>query len=110
VTAAVAVRGAIAPSAAPIAERLAMREALDAALDVAPTPTTALLLGESGTGKEIVARCLHAQSQRQGSGVQVKPAGGADGQEQPGAQAHDEGIRQSWARRDWARSSQEEGS
>jgi two-component system response regulator FlrC len=41
-----------------------MREALAAVLDVAPTPTTVLLLGESGTGKEVLARHVHARSQR----------------------------------------------
>ena len=48
----------------PVAESAAMREALLAASDVAPTPTTVLLLGESGTGKEVLARFLHARSQR----------------------------------------------
>jgi two-component system response regulator FlrC len=41
-----------------------MSQALQAASDVAPTPTTVLLLGESGTGKEILARHVHASSQR----------------------------------------------
>jgi DNA-binding NtrC family response regulator len=31
---------------------------------VAPSPTTVLVTGESGTGKELVARALHAQSDR----------------------------------------------
>ncbi len=48
----------------PVAESPAMREALLAASDVAATPTTVLLLGESGTGKEILARHVHARSQR----------------------------------------------
>ena len=50
----------------PVAESPAMREALLAANDVAPTPTTVLLLGESGTGKEVLARHIHARSQRAG--------------------------------------------
>jgi DNA-binding NtrC family response regulator len=32
---------------------------------VAPTPETILITGESGTGKELVARAIHAASQRQ---------------------------------------------
>jgi two-component system, response regulator FlrC len=47
-----------------VAESPAMREALAAAADVAATPTTVLLLGESGTGKEVLARHIHARSQR----------------------------------------------
>jgi two-component system, response regulator FlrC len=58
----------------PIARSPAMREVLDAALDVAPTPTTVLLLGESGTGKELLARFLHARSERQGPWVAVNCA------------------------------------
>ncbi|MFL5261807.1 MAG: sigma-54 interaction domain-containing protein [Anaeromyxobacteraceae bacterium] len=58
----------------PIARSPAMREVLDAALDVAPTPTTVLLLGESGTGKELLARFLHARSERLGPWVAVNCA------------------------------------
>ncbi len=66
-TAAAATPALARPFAAePIAESPAMREAMLAALDVAPTPTTVLLLGESGTGKEVLARYLHARSQRAG--------------------------------------------
>ena len=74
-TAAAAIGNAIAPAGVePVAESLAMRESLDAARDVAPTPTTVLLLGESGTGKELVARYLHAKSQRPGPWVAVNCA------------------------------------
>jgi len=59
---------------APVAVGTAMREVLEAARDVAATPTTVLLLGESGTGKELVARYLHAQSQRPGPWVAVNCA------------------------------------
>ena len=31
---------------------------------VAPTPETVLITGESGTGKELVARAVHAASDR----------------------------------------------
>jgi two-component system response regulator FlrC len=48
----------------PVAASAAMREVLQLASDVAATPTTVLLLGESGSGKEILARHLHAASQR----------------------------------------------
>ena len=33
-------------------------------LQVAPTPETVLITGESGTGKELVARSVHAASNR----------------------------------------------
>ena len=43
---------------------------------IAPSDTTVLLLGESGTGKEVVARAIHAASQRQsGPFVAVNCAG-----------------------------------
>jgi sigma-54 specific flagellar transcriptional regulator A len=38
---------------------------------VAPTDSTVLLIGESGTGKEVVARRIHALSQRDGAFVAV---------------------------------------
>ena len=42
----------------------AMRQALDLAFRAAPTEATILLRGESGTGKGVVARAIHARSQR----------------------------------------------
>jgi NtrC-family two-component system response regulator AlgB len=41
-----------------------VREALDVAFQVAPTEATVLLRGESGTGKGVLARALHARSNR----------------------------------------------
>ena len=41
-----------------------MRELKERINKVAPTDTTVLILGQSGTGKELVARALHAASQR----------------------------------------------
>ncbi|MDH3672297.1 MAG: sigma-54 dependent transcriptional regulator, partial [Gammaproteobacteria bacterium] len=41
-----------------------MREVFSRIQKVAPTATTVLVVGESGTGKELVARALHAQSER----------------------------------------------
>jgi len=58
----------------PVASSAAMREVLQAAGDVAASPTTVLLLGESGTGKELLARSLHARSQRPGPWVAVNCA------------------------------------
>ena len=42
----------------------AMREVFDKINRVAPTDATVLILGETGTGKELVARAIHAQSER----------------------------------------------
>ncbi len=47
-----------------IAEAPCMHRVLELVGRVAPTNATVLVLGESGTGKEIVARCIHAHSQR----------------------------------------------
>ncbi|MCR5813308.1 MAG: sigma-54 dependent transcriptional regulator [Desulfovibrio sp.] len=41
-----------------------MRKLLGDIATVAPTEATVLICGESGTGKELVARALHAQSER----------------------------------------------
>ncbi|MBI3863688.1 MAG: sigma-54-dependent Fis family transcriptional regulator [Planctomycetia bacterium] len=45
----------------------AMRQALDIAFRAAPTEATILLRGESGTGKGVLARAIHARSQRAGA-------------------------------------------
>ena len=42
----------------------AMRAALDVAFKTAPTEATILIRGESGTGKGVLARAIHARSQR----------------------------------------------
>lgn len=42
----------------------AMQDVFDRVRKVGPTDTTVLILGESGTGKELVARALHAASNR----------------------------------------------
>lgn len=47
-----------------IAESQAMRNALKAAEVVAPTTATVLITGETGVGKEVIARALHALSDR----------------------------------------------
>lgn len=43
-----------------------MREALDVAFKTAQSEATVLIRGESGTGKGVVARAIHARSQRAG--------------------------------------------
>jgi len=45
----------------------AMQELRTRMLQIAPTPETVLITGESGTGKELVARALHAASERAGA-------------------------------------------
>ncbi|KAA3656991.1 MAG: sigma-54-dependent Fis family transcriptional regulator [Calditrichaeota bacterium] len=47
-----------------IGKSKAVKSVLNMISRVAPLPSTVLITGESGTGKEIVARMLHAQSQR----------------------------------------------
>ncbi|HEX7052138.1 MAG TPA: sigma-54 dependent transcriptional regulator [Longimicrobiales bacterium] len=47
-----------------IAKSPAMQQALEMATRVARYPSTVLVTGESGTGKELVARLIHAQSER----------------------------------------------
>lgn len=48
-----------------------MRQVFQLVQRVAPTQTTILLQGESGTGKELVARAIHARSNRSGEFVPV---------------------------------------
>ena len=47
-----------------VGEHPLVRQVTDLARRVAPTDVTVLLLGESGTGKEVLARAIHATSQR----------------------------------------------
>ena len=47
-----------------VAESLVMREALEAVELVAPTLANVLISGETGVGKEIIARAIHALSDR----------------------------------------------
>ena len=47
-----------------VGESRALRRVLDEISTVAATDTTVLLLGETGTGKELLARALHAASDR----------------------------------------------
>jgi len=48
----------------PIGSSSAMREILDTARRAAASKSTVLILGESGTGKEVLARAIHAWSDR----------------------------------------------
>jgi DNA-binding NtrC family response regulator len=50
----------------PIGRSRPFQEALQMAETVAPTDSTVLISGESGTGKEVVARYIHALSERSG--------------------------------------------
>lgn len=47
-----------------IGESKALKAVLEKIEQVAPLDTTVLILGETGTGKELVARSVHAKSQR----------------------------------------------
>ena len=47
-----------------IAKSAAMQKSLEMATKVAPYPSSVLITGESGTGKEVVARLIHAESDR----------------------------------------------
>jgi DNA-binding NtrC family response regulator len=55
-------RGAIVPEM--IGSSAIMRTLRERIAQVAPTPETVLITGESGTGKELVARAVHAASNR----------------------------------------------
>lgn len=58
---------AIVPEADLQTEEPAMRHALEMAFRAAPSDATLLLRGESGTGKGVLARAIHARSQRAGA-------------------------------------------
>jgi PAS domain S-box-containing protein len=47
-----------------VGESNALRKSLQLAAEVAPTDTTVIVYGETGTGKELIARAIHAASQR----------------------------------------------
>ena len=49
-----------------VGESRALKRVLDEISTVAPTDSTVLLLGETGTGKELLARAVHAASERHG--------------------------------------------
>lgn len=54
----------LAPPIGIVAESCSMQEALRAVDVVAPTPASVLVTGETGVGKEIIARAVHASSDR----------------------------------------------
>ncbi len=51
-------------TADPVGKSQAMQKIVTLLDKVAPTPTTVLITGESGVGKEVVARTIHARSDR----------------------------------------------
>jgi len=56
--------GRVAAGESPTKRRPAARRVLDIVGRVAPSKTSVLITGESGTGKELVARMIHARSDR----------------------------------------------
>ncbi len=58
---------AIVPEADLQTDEPTMRHALEMAFRAAPSDATLLLRGESGTGKGVLARAIHARSQRAGA-------------------------------------------
>ena len=59
-----------------IAESPAMRPALDLLARVGPSDANVLITGEHGTGKEVIARTLHALSERSSRPIVTVNAGG----------------------------------
>jgi DNA-binding NtrC family response regulator len=47
-----------------VGKSVQLKQIAESALQVAPTNITVLITGESGTGKELIARAIHANSQR----------------------------------------------
>ncbi len=76
-----------------VAECDAMLSVLDRAHRVAPSNTTVLIVGETGTGKELVARAIHAQSERRKQSlVSVNCAAFADNQIEAELFGHERGA------------------
>ncbi|NIT91574.1 MAG: AAA domain-containing protein, partial [Gammaproteobacteria bacterium] len=76
-----------------IAHCAPMLDALERVRKVAPTDTTVLIQGETGTGKELVARAIHAQSNRRKRAlVSVNCAAFADNQVESELFGHERGA------------------
>ena len=60
-------RGQLQPISGMITRSTLMQDILGVVKRVAAFKTTVLITGESGTGKELIARSLHAQSERASS-------------------------------------------
>ena len=70
-----------------------MHEVAERIRRVAPTDTTVLIQGETGSGKELVARAIHAQSERRRQAlVPVNCAAFADGQIESEIFGHERGA------------------
>ncbi len=76
-----------------VAQCQPMLDAIERARQVAPSATTVLILGETGTGKELVARAIHAQSERRRQAlVSVNCAGFAENQIESELFGHERGA------------------
>jgi DNA-binding NtrC family response regulator len=83
-----------------IGEGRAIRQLLDSVASAASSRATVLLMGESGTGKELLARAIHAQSdRREGPFIRVNCAALPEGQIESTLFGHEKGALAGTAKR-----------
>jgi len=83
-----------------IGEGRAIRQLLDSVASAASSRATVLLQGESGTGKELLARAIHAQSdRREGPFIRMNCAALPEGQIESSLFGHEKGASTGAAKR-----------